>query len=918
LNIKRSYLLIALAFFFVAAAFFIYRWRERQLFSSVWSFIPQNAILVVRSEQPARDLRQWQESAPGKTVRKLPYFRKLESRLANLKGASDEISKWLEKTPVVASLHVTSPDDFDYVFYLPLSSGNDRELFGKAVLHFTSGSGYRSDSRKFGGMLIREITHMPSTIRFSYILHESILVCSFSPFLLEDVVRTLNQTSTFNPNSWTALHKSYPAEATGPQLYTSMPGLPRLAQVFSSAVLDGQMRDLAHLGRSARVTATSTAEGFLLEGEGKVAEEKETFDFLATFGQQKGMAPACMHLIPVRTAVWQRWSASDSRQWAIRLKQYWLKHEPGTIATQAALTQRYGIPVANFTNHLGNEIALVTPENSDSPAEKLLFVQVTARDQVLSFLNGLADAAGGEDGSKSYRERIYNTLVRQIGLPEFPAALLGNTFSGFTECFFAQAGNYLIFASSLPAMRRQLADMQAGNVWINSSSLLVLAQQSDENAHYTYFSDLTRSWPLLLQSTSLHWQRLLQNHAATLGQFNWLMLQCRNLPDNRFSIKARLHYAEDSTNAQVRNKYFVNYRSSLDTALRIAPTIVRSHLDQSQEVLLQDAANRLYLMGKDGKVLWRKWIEKPVSGEVHQIDYLKNSKLQYLFATERKLHLLDRNGNAVGNFPIRVPALAPLQSAAVFDYENNLEYRFLAQDLVGNLFLYDKAGKVLDGWNPLRLGSRLQGPVRHLRIRNKDYLIALQVDGTVHVLNRKGKEYAGFPLTLSRSINPPYVEQGTDPENTVVTVLTNKGEIARFNLGGNLLDRQQLYQPSKNTLFRIAVDPSRQGSWLIVRQDEQSISILDRKGTLLFTKEAEPQGKYQVQYYNFGAGLRLIAFTDLARNQMQLFDLTGNQVGDKELPSSFPASILYSDHFDKLLLYTGNGRQVQLTSMKVR
>jgi hypothetical protein len=79
--------------------------------------------------------------------------------------------------------------------------------------------------------------------------------------------------------------------------------------------------------------------------------------------------------------------------------------------------------------------------------------------------------------------------------------------------------------------------------------------------------------------------------------------------------------------------------------------VVRSHVDRSLEVLVQDAANRLYLLGSNGKVLWRKWLEKPVTGEVHQVDYLKNNKLQYVFATERNLYLLDRNGNPGGQLP---------------------------------------------------------------------------------------------------------------------------------------------------------------------------------------------------------------------------------------------------------------------------
>jgi hypothetical protein len=429
---------------------------------------------------------------------------------------------------------------------------------------------------------------------------------------------------------------------------------------------------------------------------------------------------------------------------------------------------------------------LLTPENADRPDEKVLIVGAAPQREFLALLDRLADAVDRRAGTPSYREQFNQVPIRQLALAEFPAALLGDAFRGFPGCFYAPAGNYVLLAGSLPALRQHLADVHAGSTWKNAPPRALLTGQFDEGAAYAHYVDVPRAWPLLLQSASPPWARLLGRNAALLQGFDWLLWQAREVNLEGFSVNARLHYGADPNPEKARNQYLVTYQSSADTTLRIAPAVVRSHVDRSLEVLVQDAANRLYLLGSNGKVLWRKWLEKPVTGEVHQVDYLKNNKLQYVFATERNLYLLDRNGNPVGNFPVRVPAPAPLQTAAVFDYDNTLDYRFLAQDLVGNLFLYDKTGKLLEGWNPLRLGYRLAGPVRHLRIRDKDYLIAPQLDGKVHALNRKGKPYDGFPLVLSQSTNPLYVEQGTSAASTYLTALSNDGEIVRFNLtGGN-------------------------------------------------------------------------------------------------------------------------------------
>jgi hypothetical protein len=61
-------------------------------------------------------------------------------------------------------------------------------------------------------------------------------------------------------------------------------------------------------------------------------------------------------------------------------------------------------------------------------------------------------------------------------------------------------------------------------------------------------------------------------------------------------------------------------------------------------------------------------LEGPIMGSVQQLDFYKNGKLQYLFNTAEKIHLIDRNGNYVERYPIalRSPATSPL---ALFDYE---------------------------------------------------------------------------------------------------------------------------------------------------------------------------------------------------------------------------------------------------------
>src|SRR5690606_28612127 len=96
--------------------------------------------------------------------------------------------------------------------------------------------------------------------------------------------------------------------------------------------------------------------------------------------------------------------------------------------------------------------------------------------------------------------------------------------------------------------------------------------------------------------------------------------------------------------------------TTIPNRLRGQPSIVRSHVDKSLEVLVQDSLNQSHLLSSTGSALWSKQMDGPIIGELFQVDYYKHGKLQYLFATEGKLHIIDRLGNYVPPFPVTIGA----------------------------------------------------------------------------------------------------------------------------------------------------------------------------------------------------------------------------------------------------------------------
>src|SRR5690606_32812515 len=114
----------------------------------------------------------------------------------------------------------------------------------------------------------------------------------------------------------------------------------------------------------------------------------------------------------------------------------------------------------------------------------------------------------------------------------------------------------------------------------------------------------------------------------------------------------------------------------------------------------------------------------------------KNGKLQYFFATQGKLHLIDRLGNYVKPYPLVIPE-NEINFVSVIDYDRTRNYRFMITSVKGNLWMYDKEGNNLEGWQPKTIdGKVLTAPLHH-RISGRDYIFAIRSDGFVYLMNRR-------------------------------------------------------------------------------------------------------------------------------------------------------------------------------------
>ncbi len=213
----------------------------------------------------------------------------------------------------------------------------------------------------------------------------------------------------------------------------------------------------------------------------------------------------------------------------------------------------------------------------------------------------------------------------------------------------------------------------------------------------------------------------------------------------------------------------------IDEEIIMNPHFVKNHVTKKLDIVVQDAKNNLYLISKDGKVIWKKKIDQPILGKISQIDIYKNGRLQLIFNTKNKIYLLDRNGNNVNQFPktFNDPITQPL---AVFDYDNNKNYRLLVTQ-GRELLMYDKNGKKVSGFKYKKSSNNISSKPKHFRILNKDFIV-FKIGNKIKILNRKGRER----INVSGDIN--FSNQNIFEYNNKLISTTTDQKLVQIDING--------------------------------------------------------------------------------------------------------------------------------------
>lgn len=282
---------------------------------------------------------------------------------------------------------------------------------------------------------------------------------------------------------------------------------------------------------------------------------------------------------------------------------------------------------------------------------------------------------------------------------------------------------------------------------------------------------------------------------------------------------------------------------------------ITDHLRSGTSVLSYSNSGKYELISPNGKTVWKGDLKAPIKGEVQVIDVFDNNKLQFLFKTNKQVHLLDLNGNSVGGFPYQAEHAL---TSDISDFVWNGTKRFLIGNEQGEIIMLNSAGLEL---NIIQLG--------------KDAIVstpfALNIKGNLRAwgVNSEGQQLLGYLETpaKAKSVGKTSALAAVKHNGKVISYFEKDGKVYSQMLNSNGTEGKVKFVDD-GKLFSVNKD-----HFVIAKNN--AVKVLNHDNKIIFSKQLPFN---EMGSFNYIEEKSIATVLDYLQNKIHAYQKTGEEL----------------------------------------
>ncbi|KKT72083.1 MAG: hypothetical protein A2281_11175 [Bacteroidetes bacterium RIFOXYA12_FULL_38_20] len=838
--------------------------------------VPNSAMLIVESNNLPGLLESLSDTNfIWKGIRDFSDFDDLAYQVKYLKqlfAGDPAVAAMTEGNTFMVSLHPTGKNKFGFLYLLGAGTKGNLDNITD-WLNENINEQFNVTERENDGVTFydAETTGTARYKKFTYAIYEGVVIFSFNSMLVEEAVDQAKSGEAITENPSFKKIAATRGKNVAANIYINYKLLPNLLNTLVVKEKSGLVQMLKTLSGWSVLDLNIKQDELMLYGF-SAGDEKEK----SWFKVMNGQTPAAFHIeeiIPNNSLFFMAMSVDKPEIYKKDLNDF----RGGKNERLNTINARAGIDVGKiFYSILNNELGVIKtnfPMLTDK--DNTFFVMNTkgtsmAEDELVKLLKSwAANENKSFEGIKSQYcvDKEMSFPVYNCPFENLPAILFGDVFGEAGSSWFAFYNNYVIFGNSKEAVSKFLYANVLQKVLYLDIDYRSYRESLSAKANAYVWVNLAIKPEFLSGYLDEKTYAAVKNNFSHINKFQALAMQFTADQDMIFSniflkFNPKVHWEEPKT----------VWESRLDTCVAIKPKLVINHESSEKEIFVQDMNNNIYLINSAGRIMWKKSLDERITSEVYQVDYYKNRKLQLLFSTRSKIYMLDRLGNPVEKYPVELRAPST-NGLALFDYDNNKDYRMFIACSDKKVYAMDKDGKLLKGWDFSGTDHNVYNPVQHFRIEDKDYIVFSDSLRT-YVVDRKGeirvniKEY--FPISPN---NIFYLEQEPKTKKHRMVGSTSEGKIVYIDFEG-AVTIAEMPARSRNHYFEFKdFDGDTYNDYIFV--DKNKLEVYNYERSLLFTHQFEDEEILRPVLFIFPDNSRRMGIVSPMKEEIYLFEYSG-------------------------------------------
>ncbi len=851
INSKISFLFILLIVIgFIGGAWYFYNQMFQGIKNPV-TVVPDDAAIIVEFPNIKDFLDDWDsQSAYAKAIKEMPYMKDfsewLPSLLKNMREQSDNFANW-NSPSLYFSLHSNG--------YLMLFSSNKMNLqdFQSKILS-NSSQEFSIAEKTINNVYYLELQIESHTIIITE--RRGVFMFSNSLELVEKAYIHTHKHNTFSTSEDFLSLQKVSGKRADAHVYVHFKYLDDLSESIVAKLPSPIWNRQGKIANWTGLDLNFKPKEILLNGYTILNDT--TSNYLTVLKNQSAQGMSLPDNFPYQTRSYKHMSISDysiflaewknylkhSQQWD-DVRKYFEKVEKSLKPDNIQLTNKWW----------AGEMAQL---KTDQGKEYALFLAKKGKDSFRA-LSEIAHLSQPDMISKEYK----GIKMKEISFPYYLYSQFGPSFSSFKKTYFVVIDELVIFAHSINDLESYIDLLEDGHILKKNEAYLDFSDNLSKNSSFTFYmkapktkNDLFQVLPASLQKELSKTDCVKKDLTAFSLQLNWK----NNMLYTGLFVDLSGQAKTSSSQWQV----------NIDSQIISGPFIVTDHTNGSHKYIVFDEFKQMYLINKQGDIVWKKQLKEMPISQVFELDYYKNGKIQYLFNTENYIYLIDLTGTMISGYPVQLNSTATA-GLSLIDYNSNKDYRILIPTENGSIYNYKKDGSLLKGWKTKNTRRTIPKPISHVVANSKDYLIAEAKNGNILMFNRKGEIRLEIRKSFSNALGSNIYPNRTNSKGMMVTTdidgkfiyIPEQGKVKSTDFGSF----------SKGHYF-IYTDFSGNGSEDFVYLDGQALTVYDKFKKTILSYVFEHPIKNKPKLFTV-SGRKVLGVLDKETEKLYLFNSSG-------------------------------------------